>query len=224
MDKLTPSSPQVQAIPVEECDETLVDIALASDLKFGPPPECRETEPHYRFVRRSVLDRLQHAQCLLPDGIYLRLYEGYRSLQVQQLLFDQEFARAKQRQPELSDEQTYREATRLVSAVIRPDGSRNVPPHATGAAVDVELVDVNGQVLDFGMEIADWSRVDPVLCLTEAAVLSDRAHYHRQMLREVMERAGFVNYAEEWWHFSYGDQLWAYVTGSPVAIYGMVER
>ncbi|WP_370276971.1 hypothetical protein [Pontibacterium sp.] len=144
MDRLTPSSPQVQAIPVEECDDPLVDIALASDLKFGPPPECPETAPHYRFVRQSILKRLQHAQSLLPDGIYLRLYEGYRSLQVQQLLFDQECARVQQRQPELSDEQAYVETTRLVSAVQRPDGSRNVPPHVTGAAVDVELVDVNG--------------------------------------------------------------------------------
>ena len=224
MDRLTPSSPQVQAMPVKECDEPLVDIAKASDLQFGPPPECPETAPHYRFVRQSILKRLQHAQSLLPDGIYLRLYEGYRSLQVQQLLFDQEYARVKQRQPELSDAQAYRETTRLVSAVQRPDGSRNVPPHATGAAVDVELVDVNGQVLDFGMEIADWSTVDPALCLIEAGGLSARARYHRQMLQDVMECAGFVNYAEEWWHFSYGDQLWAYVTGNPAAIYGVIDR
>ncbi|WP_370276972.1 M15 family metallopeptidase [Pontibacterium sp.] len=74
------------------------------------------------------------------------------------------------------------------------------------------------------MEIADWSRVDPALCLTDADGLSASAHYHRQLLQDVMGRAGFVNYAEEWWHFSYGDQLWAYVTGNPVAIYGAVER
>lgn len=223
MDRLTPSSPQVQATPVKECAEPLVDIALASDLLFGSPPECPKTEPHYRFIRRSVLERLQRAQSLLPDGIYLRLYEGYRSLQVQQLLFDQEYARVKQRQPELSDAQAYRETTRLVSAVRRPDGSMNVPPHATGGAVDVELVDANGQVLDFGMEIAQWSQVDPGLCLTDAGGLSDSARDHRQMLQDVMKRAGFVNYPEEWWHFSYGDQLWAYVAGNPVAIYGVVE-
>jgi len=224
MERLTPSSPQVQAIPLKECGEPLVDIALVSDLQFGPPPECPETSPHYRFVRKSVLERLQHAQTLLPDGIYLRLYEGYRSLQVQQLLFDQEYARVKQRQPELSETQAYFETTRLVSAVYRPDGSMNVPPHATGAAVDVELVGANGQVLDFGMEIAEWCQVTPELCLTEAGGLSASACYHRQMLRDVMERAGFVNYAEEWWHFSYGDQLWAYATGYPAAIYGVVER
>lgn len=223
MDRLTPSSPQVQAMPVKECDEPLVDIAEASDLQFGPPPECPDTAPHYRFVRQTVLERLLHAQSLLPDGIYLRLYEGYRSLQVQQLLFDQEYVRVKQRIPELSEAQAYVETTRLVSAVHRPDGSLNVPPHATGGAVDVELVDANGQVLDFGMEIADWSRVDPDLCLTDTGGLSTNARFHRQMLRDVMERAGFVNYAEEWWHFSYGDQLWAYVTGDPAAIYGAIE-
>jgi D-alanyl-D-alanine dipeptidase len=34
-----------------------------------------------------------------------------------------------------------------------------------------------------------------------------------------MEGAGLVNYPSEWWHYSYGDRLWAELTGSPVAFF-----
>jgi D-alanyl-D-alanine dipeptidase len=35
-----------------------------------------------------------------------------------------------------------------------------------------------------------------------------------------MTGEGFANYPEEWWHFSWGDQMWARLTGAPAAIYG----
>ncbi len=224
MNGLTPSSPDIQAIPVDECHEPLVDLTQCSDLRVGPPPECPETAPDYGWVRQGVRDRLIQAQALLPDGIYLRLYEGYRSAAVQQMLFANHLAQVKQDQPDLSEQQAYVEATQLVSAPTRPDGSENTPPHSTGAAVDVELVDERGVVLDFGMEIVDWSRVSLALCETECAELSECAKHHRQRLLDVMQQVGFVNYPQEWWHFSYGDQFWAYTLGQPAAIYGRVNR
>ena len=224
MNGLTPSSPDIQAIPVDECHEPLVDLTQCSDLIVGSPPECPETAPDYCWVRQGVRDRLVQAQTLLPDGVYLRLYEGFRSAAVQEMLFANHLAQVKQDQPELSEQQAYVEATQLVSAPTRPDGTDNTPPHSTGAAVDVELVDERGAVLDFGMEIADWSRVSLALCETDYAELSERAKRHRQRLLDVMQRMGFVNYPQEWWHFSYGDQFWAYTLGQPAAIYGRVSR
>ena len=35
-------------------------------------------------------------------------------------------------------------------------------------------------------------------------------HNRRSLLFSVMEQAGFVQHPNEWWHFSYGDQLWAW--------------
>ncbi|MFM7652374.1 MAG: D-alanyl-D-alanine dipeptidase, partial [Vulcanococcus sp.] len=32
--------------------------------------------------------------------------------------------------------------------------------------------------------------------------------------------AGFEQHPNEWWHFSYGDQLWAWRAGQDVACYG----
>jgi D-alanyl-D-alanine dipeptidase len=36
----------------------------------------------------------------------------------------------------------------------------------------------------------------------------------------VMLEVGFAQHPNEWWHFSQGDQLWAWRTGHHQAIYG----
>jgi D-alanyl-D-alanine dipeptidase len=43
------------------------------------------------------------------------------------------------------------------------------------------------------------------------------------LLKDVLEEAGFVNYHEEWWHFSYGDLEWTRQTGTKISIYGRCE-
>jgi D-alanyl-D-alanine dipeptidase len=42
-------------------------------------------------------------------------------------------------------------------------------------------------------------------------------------LIENLEKAGFVNYPAEWWHWSHGDRYWAVVTKNNFAIYGCVK-
>ena len=42
----------------------------------------------------------------------------------------------------------------------------------------------------------------------------------RSLLFLVMEQAGFVQHPNEWWHFSYGDQLWSWLTKKGNPIYG----
>ena len=34
---------------------------------------------------------------------------------------------------------------------------------------------------------------------------------------------GFSGHADEWWHFSWGDQMWAALTGSSAAHYGLAQ-
>ena len=45
----------------------------------------------------------------------------------------------------------------------------------------------------------------------------------RALLRGAMARSGLTNYPAEWWHWSYGDQAWAYRGGHPAALYGAIE-
>lgn len=210
----------VASVPVHENGEPLVDIRRAGGLRYGPPPECPETAPDYCLLRREVYHKLLRVQQALPAGLSLRLYEGLRSLKVQAMLFDEERARVRAREPQLRDEQVHVQAAVLVSPVVHLDGTPNLPPHSTGGAIDIEIVDASGEVIDFGMEVKDWIRVEPEYCATLYPNLSPAAAANRRMLAHAMEREGFANYVNEWWHYSYGDRYWAACTGHPHAIYG----
>jgi D-alanyl-D-alanine dipeptidase len=211
---------QPAEIPIEECGEPLIDIRLAGGILFGPPPECPETEADYCLLRLEVYRKLLRVQKSLPNPYRLRLYEGLRNPCVQAILFDQERQRVSERKPNLSLEAIHAETSVLVSPIIRLDGARNTPPHSTGGAVDVEIVDGSGEVIDYGMEIRDWSVVGPDLCAPSCPSLTVSAKRNRSILCELMDREDFVRYEHEWWHFSYGDQYWASRKGRAFALYG----
>ncbi|HVZ46678.1 MAG TPA: M15 family metallopeptidase [Ramlibacter sp.] len=211
-------------IPVEDCGEPLVDVAVEGGLLIGPPPETPLTEPDYRWVRRTVYEKLLRVQENLPRGLSLRLYEGLRSAAVQHRLFEEEKARVAIAHPRFTPRQVHLEASLLIAPPVHFDGTPNIPPHSTGGAVDVEIVDESGSVIEFGMEAKDWVRVDARFCETRHEDLTPEARANRLMLCERMEAEGFVNYVREWWHYSYGDRYWAWMSGAPKAIYGPVSR
>jgi D-alanyl-D-alanine dipeptidase len=120
------------------------------------------------------------------------------------------------------------------------------PPHSTGAAVDLTLAGPEEPIkpeeaLCVGgaghgnpgevQELNLGAPIDAIGAVSEpdhfaVAALADPSsgaaiwHGRRQLLRQVMETAGFAQHPNEWWHFSLGDQLWAWRTGAQVARYG----
>jgi D-alanyl-D-alanine dipeptidase len=49
------------------------------------------------------------------------------------------------------------------------------------------------------------------------------AQANRRLLHWLMTEEGFAGHPEEWWHFSWGDQLWAALTHAPAAHYGLAS-
>ncbi|MCX7122624.1 MAG: hypothetical protein NTV32_02970 [Gammaproteobacteria bacterium] len=135
---------------------------------------------------------------------------------------DQEYSRVRQLHPEFNHQECFLETTRLISPVTNLDQSRNIPPHSTGAAVDIEIIDQNGDLLDMGMAIKDWCIVPTEQCMTECTSISAQSQKNRHMLCQIMQAQGFVNYPTEWWHFSFGDRYWAYLSGMSHAVYGSI--
>ncbi len=217
--KLYIADPEILSIPITECNEPVVDIKNYDDILFGTPPEHPSTEPDYTKIRESVYRKICAAQKDLPKGLRFRLYEGYRSLAVQKMLFDQQFKKTEQKIPHASYEEKFHETTRLVSSVLNLDGSINIPPHNTAGAIDIEIIDSHGNLLDMGMTAAQWVDADAELCATYSTLISDKVQQNRMILLEVLEEQGFVNYPHEWWHFSYGDRYWAYYQAKKIAIY-----
>lgn len=207
-------------IPILECDEPLVDLRRDGRIGYGPPPECPETASHYCLVRVGIFEKLLRAQSKLTDGLRFRVYEGLRSLEVQKLLFEQEKARVILMNPSFDGKEIHERVSLLVSPVEDLNGDARIPPHSTGAAIDLEIVDSFGNVIDFGMEIREWPTVDLSTCAPICSTISSQAVSNRRLLKKLMTDEGFVQFHSEWWHFSFGDQYWAHKTNQSIAIYG----
>lgn len=217
------ADPEIIAIPIRDNQDPLIDLKDQSIIAFGPSPEI-PNNTDYTKMRKSVYEKLVAAQGLLPKHLKFRLYEGYRSLGLQQRLFNDRFDLVQSSNPNLSKDEVFRETTRLVSPLINADGSKNIPPHSTGGAIDIYLIDLNGEIVDMGIKTEDWMQdVDGSISVTDSAKISSEARTNRKIMGDALSSAGFVNYKNEYWHWSYGDRFWAYYKNEPFAIYGTVE-
>jgi D-alanyl-D-alanine dipeptidase len=122
----------------------------------------------------------------------------------------------------LSPEQ-WQELERLVSTFWANPSSdpQTPPPHSTGSAIDVTLITRQGIAVDMGSPIDEVSERSHPDYFQQT---NPTVHRHRQILYEAMTAAGWARHPQEWWHFSYGDQRWAWVTGCTHARYGRVPE
>lgn len=233
-----------QAIPIEECSEALVAIP-PEPFAFTQPHPYRVLDAPYGeaspwLLRQRVLDALLRAHAGLEaqrPGWRLRLFDAYRPLAVQAFMVRREFIRQAElaevslagcsdpaalqlRNPDLYQ--------RLAAKVFEFWGvpsadPRTPPPHSTGAAVDLTLQDEAGHEVDMGGQIDETTERSYPDHYADATTPQTRAfHEHRVLLNQVMSAAGFCRHGNEWWHFSLGDQMWAWTLGKPTAVYGRV--
>lgn len=213
------ADPKILAVHTVDNHDPMIDLKAVKTITYGPSPEI----PHntdYTHMRKTVYEKLIKAQSVLPKGLHFCLYEGYRSLQLQKMLFDERYARVQAKHPGWSPRQLFQETIKLVSPVVNLDGSKNIPPHSTGGAIDVYLINDQGQAVDMGIDPKDWMQdIDGSLSLTNAHTISEIAKQNRRIMSHALSAVGFVNYPTEYWHWSYGDRYWAYHQHKPHAIY-----
>lgn len=165
-------------------------------------------------IRGVVYQMLLAARDRLPAGYRLVIHEGFRPRARQWELWRAMEAEMRRRFPEAGDAEIH-ERTREFVADPRGLGSG----HQAGGAVDVSLADADGQELDMGTSLDEVNEKTH----THSPHLTPEQAARRRILLEAMEGAGFVNYPSEWWHFSYGDRLWAELTGADVAFFAPLE-
>ncbi len=214
----------VTSIPVRNNNEEMIDLKLQKEIAFGKPPVYPNNK-EYTLIRKTVYEKLKQAQSKLPEGLKLCVYEGYRKLGVQEHLFRLRFQQIQAEEPTAAYETVFKEATRSVAPARKLDGSENVAPQLTGAAVSVYLVDAQGKPVDMGIQPQDWLKDrDSILSRTSSIKVSRQAQKYRNIMSEAMRSVGFVNYPGLYWHWSYGDQYWAYQTHHDYALYGVWDR
>jgi D-alanyl-D-alanine dipeptidase len=217
------ADPCITSIPIIESGETLIDLRNQDIIAFGPSPEIPNNFC-YTKIRKTIYEKLCEAQKLLPEGLRFCLYEGWRSLDLQSELFQKMHLNNKRNFPEMSPYELFIETTKLVSPVVLLDGTSNIPPHTTGAAIDVYLIDAENHPIDMGLLIENWSLDKGArLSKTNSIHILAEAQKNRNIMKAALEKTGFVNYPHEYWHWSYGDRYWAYRTHAPYAIYGALS-
>ena len=168
-------------------------------------------------VRMEVACRLQQADWLLkPYGLCLMAVDGYRSIETQKGLWDFFETKIARDNPGIARAALDEKVRTFVSdpRQVDPQNERTWPLHSTGGAVDVLLVnDMTGNVVDHGAEFDEAderSYTDHYERLFQAGKIEadDPRLINRRVLVNAMFKAGFTNYAYEFWHFDFGTQLY----------------
>jgi zinc D-Ala-D-Ala dipeptidase len=213
-----------QAIAISDCGEPLVAIPRDRFAFVSPHPYQKAGAPYGDrspfYLRQGVLDRLTQVQqqlTAIAPGWRLQLFDAYRPVAVQAYMvnysFEELLAQDGLDRDSLSPEQRDAYWTRVYQFWARPSGDpATPPPHSTGAAIDLSLVDAEGQPLDMGSPIDEISdRSFPNYFADRSDSQSQGYHHNRQRLGDLMAQAGFRRHQNEWWHFSYGDQYWTWL-------------
>jgi zinc D-Ala-D-Ala dipeptidase len=194
------------------------------------PPYWRRIEGSIPdlLLRRSVVAKLSQINARLAAvGIEIFVFDAWRPRAVQVYFHDEWMPRElKRRRPELEGEALLREVERYWAA---PTRDANSPaPHATGAAIDLSLRWKNGELLWMGSLFDDVTEIAhrdhfEVAAAPHLSFSDEEARSNRRLLHWLMAEEGFCGHCEEWWHFSWGDQMWSAVSGQGTAFYGLAE-
>lgn len=203
----------LRRIPIIECNEPLVDFRT-----FCPGlllDEARFTYRRETLLRKGVAERLNEAISRVPKGLKLAMLEGWRAPHIQRRMYLAVKARLREQHPEWNAAQLTRKANQFTA----PMSKVVPPPHTTGAALDVFVARPDGTLLN---HVAPYERYDIKGFLTNAPGLAQEAREARDILRRCFVDTGITNYPSEYWHWSYGDQGWAYRGGHEHAIYDSI--
>lgn len=191
-------------VPILECGEELVAVESLLQSPAYRTPDWTEAQPQI-LVRLGVEIRLRRAETALPEGFRLIVLDGWRTEAFQQ---------------ELHSFYSSRDSTLEGGYVSDPSNEVYVPPHMTGGAVDITL-GWDGVPLSLGSDFDEFSPRSAARALEEGVpVEPDRSL--RRLLSDRLTSVGFCPYPKEWWHYSYGDQVWAFNLDQS-ALYGKID-
>ena len=126
------------------------------------------------FLLEEAAKKLLDATTIAKDlGYYFKIFDAYRPSYVQEALWEFD------PNPNfLSD-------------------PKKGSPHTKGIAIDLTLVDSNGNELDMGTKFDDFTKNSYHL----SKDLEKEVRVNRRLLLSIMTLAGFDFYQKEWWHY-----------------------
>ncbi len=220
-------------IPIVDNNEKL--ISIPSEIHFIDPHPYLSLGAPYKSrrmiwsLREGVVSRLVRANNYLQTihkNYSLILYDSWRPIEVQSYMFFLAYESECNRKGlefKSNDMNLYPEIIKEVEKfwAYPSFDDKCPPPHSTGGAIDLTIADNNGKLIDMGCEIDNMdSSASPEFYKSRNSKESKIFDERRNLLKKVMLKFEFVQHPNEWWHFSYGDQLWAWTNQNKKAIYG----
>ncbi len=152
-----------------------VEIAYAGPDNFSGKPIYARAACYLHADAADALSRAIELAAAL--GLRFRIFDAFRPAEAQWLLWQH-----------------------------TPDPEFLAPPwrgspHSRGVAVDLSLIDNNGQALDMGTEFDDFT---PLSHHGQTGI-SALAQRNRHLLMGIMTTAGWDFYRCEWWHYQLFD-------------------
>lgn len=245
------TDPLVAIGPLSDYPELFTNAVYAGE-RDDSPYRGLYSLPHASnviCVRKSVAEKLVAAQKQLPKNQILIIYDGYRSNEIQQSLYDHYRKELEQIFPDHTDAWLDDETEKYVT---NPNAKTEHPaPHTTGGAVDISIIELepiayqqrndilklaqspdrdvklfnlianSAQHLDFG---APFDHGDPEAALAYYESFGpETARNNRRILYHLMESVGMKAFASEWWHYNAPEtQMGARTSGARIASFGAV--
>jgi len=207
--KALPKS-ELQKVKILENNEPLSEIEGNENIQL-----LKEHKYLFPFLRTTVRNMLYKASMNLPVGYKFLIVTAYRPIWMQKELYERRIMQMTKKHLFLKIFRP-KEFKRVVGLYTSPPGGS---PHQSGAAVDLTVINEKGERLDMGTTLTDYGEK----VHTENNLITDEQRKNRKILYEVMTKVGFVNYPLEWWHFSYGDKMWAAYSQKNECFYGLIE-
>lgn len=163
---------------------TALDPSILLDIKYATTDNFTKSKIYdcpRCYLRKEAAEAVVKAhRSLKKKGLGLKMFDCYRPKPYQQRLWDKV-----------------------------PDPNYVTPPakgsmHSRGAAVDLTLVDEQGNELDMGTPYDFFGRE----AHSDNMSLDPKILENRKLLRETLEAVGFRGIRTEWWHFSYQQKSW----------------
>jgi len=183
------------------------------------------------YIRKSVVKRLHIVNSFLKDfNLELYVFDCFRPFEVQNFMWYSWVPKyIKKDKPNISQEELEILRKEFTSKAPETDDEIDYfapAPHSAGGAIDLTLKCIDSpDILTMGTIFDDFtekSYTDYYEIKKNKSVLSKQekvALENRRILYWAMKKGGFENYPYEWWHFSWGDQMWAVLSGAKEAFY-----
>src|SRR3990167_6482548 len=130
------------AYPIKECMEPLIKVKeYFKEEKVSI--QCKNNT----ILRKTAAKLLLKAAKKLPANIQFKISEGFRSLKTQKRIFKQILSAMEKKYPNENKKNVWDEATKYIADPTL------YPPHTTGGAIDITIVNKNNKEINMGVPL-----------------------------------------------------------------------